>query len=305
MRQIQIVRAAVIGLALLFSATAVAGPKAPKKLDTKEKEAQVFRYKHKAGDKRVFTNGVIQELDMELIGGDLPIPNQATRTAMTAELQMETKKVLPSGDGQIVTTYKDLDIEISQGPTNIDKAKLAPMVEQLKGITSTVVISARGEQKDLKIEGAPGAQNMNESLRSALIGASPEFPEKGIKIGEGWQQKIPLKMAQGPIQMNMDFQVKYTFLGYTKVKKTRLAVFKMTIELAVKGKPAQGFGGQTMEIDGTGKGLGYLYFDQAAGALYKSDVEMTQVINMNVAAQGQSQKMRMSMKTEATMARSK
>jgi hypothetical protein len=305
MRHNYLVRAAVIGLALLFSATAVAGPKAPKKLDTKEKEAQTFRYKHKAGSQRAFTNGVIQELDLEVIGGDLPVPNSATRTAMSATLELATTKVLPNGDGQIVTTYKDLDIEISQGPKAIDKAKLAPMIDQLKGIKSSVLISPRGEQKDLKIEGAPGAQNMNESLRSALIGASPEFPEKGIKIGEGWEQKIPLNMAQGPISMKMDFQIKYTFLGYAKVKKARLAVFKMNIELTVKGKPASGFGGQSMELDGTGKGLGYLYFDQEEGALYKSEVEMSQVINMAVSAQGQSQKMRMSMKTEATMARKK
>ncbi len=303
MRHIHLVRVATIGLALLFSATALAGPKAPKKLDTKEKEAQTFRYKHKPGSKTSFTNGVIQELDLEVVGGDMPVPNTATRTAMTATLELETTKVLPDGNGQIVTTYKDLDIEISQGPTAIDKAKLAPMIDQLKGIKSSVLITPRGEQKDLKIEGAPGAQNMNESLRSALIGAAPEFPVKGIKIGEGWEQKIPLKMSQGPISMAMDFQIKYTFLGYTTVKKTRLAVFKMSIELAVKGKPASGFGGQTMKLDGTGKGLGYLYFDQEAGALYKSEVEMSQVINMDVSAQGQSQKMRMSMKTEATMAR--
>jgi hypothetical protein len=292
---------AAFSIVFLFTVTALAGPKPPKKLDTSEKGAQVFRFKHKAGEKARFTNTVIQELTLEVLEGTLPVPNTATRTSMIADITMETRKVLPNGDGEIVTSYDGLDIEIRQGPKLVDKAHLAPMVAQLKKIESTALVGPRGTQKAFHVRGAPGAQIMNESMRSAFIGASPEFPEKGVKIGEGWRQDIPLKMAHGPIKMEMNFGVRYNFLGYATVNKTRLAVFKMNIELKIAGSPAGVMPEQSIKLSGEGKGLGYLYFDQGAGAVYQSEIEMSQVIYIDLSAQGKSKKMRMSMRTEATM----
>jgi hypothetical protein len=238
---------------------------------------------------------------LEVLEGTLPVPNTATRTSMIADITMETRKVLPNGDGEIVTSYDGLDIEIRQGPKLVDKAHLAPMVAQLKKIESTALVGPRGTQKAFHVRGAPGAQIMNESMRSAFIGASPEFPEKGVKIGEGWRQDIPLKMAHGPIKMEMNFGVRYNFLGYATVNKTRLAVFKMNIELKIAGSPAGVMPEQSIKLSGEGKGLGYLYFDQGAGAVYQSEIEMSQVIYIDLSAQGKSKKMRMSMRTEATM----
>ena len=177
-----VTRYLAVALILCVPATLVAAPKPPKKLDTSEKSAQTFHYKHKAGEKLLYTNGVIQEMELEVMGGDLPIPNTATRTSMIAKIIQETTKVLPSGEAEVQTTYDDLEIEISQGPKMVDKAQLAPMVDQLKKIKSVSRLTAQGEQKAFEVQGAPGAQNMNESLRSALIGAQPKFPEKAIKI---------------------------------------------------------------------------------------------------------------------------
>ena len=81
----RLVRPAVFLFALLFSAAAVAAPRPPKKLDTSEKNAQVFRFKHKAGKKLRFTNSVIQELGLEVIGGDLPIPNEDQQKSTPAQ----------------------------------------------------------------------------------------------------------------------------------------------------------------------------------------------------------------------------
>ena len=80
-----------------------------------------------------------------------------------------------------------------------------------------------------------------------------------------------------------------------------MAVFSIAIEIKAKGRPNAA--SEKVKMDGTGAGSGYLYFDQKAGSLHESVIEMTQEIQ--VSEPGEAMKMRMSTKMGARMTRRK
>ena len=295
---------AILGLIVLCtSTTAVTAPRPPKKLDTKVEAPQVFRYIYEAGSTTVYDNKVEQELTMKSGAPGMP-GGMTAKTSLDARLAAKTTKVLLNGSGVIVNSYQKLDMKITQGGREIPSEQLKPLIAELAKIKSTATISPRGEQTDVQIEGNPASAQVADSMKSALVGAAPVFPEKGLEVGEGWTQEIPLKMKQGPIALTLDFKVKYTFLGYTKVKKRRLAVFKSAIDMKVTSKPGD-VPGQKIELGGSGSGIGFIYFDQKKGLVEKSEVEMSQDIDMRVSMEAQTQEMNMNMKTNATVTRKK
>ncbi len=292
-------------MALVFtgalSSVASAKPKAPGKLNTKVAEPQVFRYKFKAGTKQAYKSKVSQAMEMASQAGPGMLPPGGVKTTINATLINSVDKVLPSGDAQLVTTYDKLTLNLNQGGQEVPSEMLAPQVDMLKKIRSTSTLSPMGEKSDLKIENAPGGQQQGGPLQDAMVGAAIVFPAKGVKVGESWKQKIPLEMKQGPMTLKFSFTVDYTFMGYKKQGARRLAVFKSDIYMLLLDQKG-GMPGHDISMKGSGKGTGYLYFDQKEGVIIKSDMEMLQEINTTMSAQGQApQTMDMKITTEALM----
>ncbi|MBH25419.1 MAG: hypothetical protein CMH57_13430 [Myxococcales bacterium] len=294
-------RAAVVAVALCLSATAFAKPKPPRKLDTSETTAQTFRYKYKAAQARDFGLNMTQELSMEQ-GAAMPAVN--TTSTVKAVMNVKTQQVLPNGMATIETSYKDFDLSVTNNGVEMGKAQLKNFESLLKGIRSTSKMNPRGVSQDFQYEGIdPSMKQMTDSMKSVTKGLTPVFPEKALKIGENWKDVDTITVSQGPIKLSLKFTITYTFLGHTQLKKRRVAVFKSDINMTVND--TSNSAGTTIKVKGRGAGVGYLYFDNKAGALIKSELEMDQTTHMTVeganAPAGGAQSMKMSQKTATTM----
>lgn len=274
-----LILAALACFALSLPSTALAAPPAPGKLDTKVTSPQTFRYKHKAGEINRYNNEVSQQ--METRGANVP-PGAEMRTTMTSVLDMTTQKVLPSGDATVETTYHDFKMSMSQGGQPVDQAQFAPLIEMVKKIKTIATVTPRGLQKDIRFDGLPTELNqLQEALSNSRIGATPEFPDKALKVGDAWTQQDTMNLQQGPIQLKIDLKLTYTFMGYSQMDKARVAVFKTSLDMIINNTTSEMMGTR-MSLGGTGKGDGYLYFDGEAGRVLKSDLEMVQTIKLKV-----------------------
>ena len=281
----------------------LAAPPAPGKIDTKVKSAQVFKYKYKAGEINRYSNVISQEMRMQSDGGSSPFGNQNVKTKMVSSLKMKTTKVLPNGDAQIVTTYDDFEMSMQQGDQTIKGGQLGPISDMMKKLVTTSVVSPKGAQKSLAFEGLPPEMSqLKDSFKNALMGATPEFPTKGLTVGQSWTQSLPMDLQQGNIKLKMNFKIKYTFLGFTTVEKTQTAVFKTGLDMTMD-KTTSSMMGMSMTLGGNGKGTGFLYFDAEAGKLEKSDMEMIQNIDMSIQSPDGPQNLKMNMTTNVSMVR--
>lgn len=289
--------AALVALAL--ASTAVATPTPPKKIDTDVKAPQVFRYKFKPGDTQRYDTNMAQAIKMDAANSGMP-PMDTTST-IKATMRTKIESVDPDGSALLTTTYDSLELAIVQNGVQVDKAQVAPLEEMLKGVSSRSKMTDRGEPRDVKLDGQDqGMKQLTESMKSALVGTQPVFPEKGLKPGESWLQKIPMNLAQGGLKLTINFDVKYTFLGFANVGETRTAIFRTDVESSMNDD-ANALGNAKFKVSGAGKGLGYLYFDPIRGTVIKSDLEMKQTTDMTVdAGQGPSS-IKMTQTTAATM----
>lgn len=296
---------AVAALALSMAATALPGqaqaaPKAPAQLDTKVKEPQVFRYKGKPGAQFTYKVSVTQGMKMDAKGAPIPMPPEGITTTFDATIVNTTEKVLPDGKSVVSTSYAALDLKLKQGDQTVPSDMLKPQIEQFKQIKTTVTISPRGERTDTKIENVPMGQQ-GGPLQDALVGSSIIFPDKPLNVGDKWEQKVPLEMKQGMMTLKFSFKTDYTFLGYAKLGGNRVAVFQTDIYMLLVDQKNQ-MPGHKITMKGNGKGSGFIYFDQKAGQIAKSDVEMIQQIQTSIAPEGQpAQDLTMEISTQALM----
>ena len=289
-------------LSLAAPPDALAAPPGPGKVDTALKGLQVFKYKHKAGQVERFDSKIEQSIAMKgdagALGGAADV-----KTKMTSTMRMETRKVLPNGDASVLTTYEGFDMSMQQGGQTIQGAQLGPLVEMVRKIKTTTTLAPNGVQKEVVFEGLPPEmEQLQDSFKNAMIGATPVFPDGGLKIGQEWTQKMPMELKQGPITLKMDFQIKYTFLGFTAEGARKVAVFKTRLDM-VMSKTTTQLMGVEMILGGTGSGNGFLYFDHEAGRLHKSVMEMDQNIDMTVNAPEGPQNIKMALKTLASVNR--
>lgn len=289
--------AALVALAL--AATATATPTPPKKIDTDVKTPQVFRYKFKPGDTQRYDTVMAQAIKMD--GANSGMPPVDTTSTIKATMRTKTESVDPEGAATLTTTYDALELAITQNGVQVDKSQVAPLEDMLRGMTSRSQMTDRGEPRDVKIDGQDqGMKQLTESMKSALVGTNPVFPDKGLKPGESWAQKIPMNLAQGGLKLTINFDVKYTFLGFAHVGEVRTAIFRTDVESSMNDD-ANALGNARFKVSGAGKGLGYLYFDPSRGTVVKSDLEMKQSTDMTVdAGQGPSS-IKMTQTTSATM----
>lgn len=271
--------------------------KAPGALETNVSAPQTFRYKHKAGQINSYDSAVVQKINMVTT---MPgAPNMDMTSNIDMSMDMETSKVTPTGDGNVITRYTTFKMSMSQNGVAMPSPELDALAQKVAGASATMVLSPRGEQKSISFEGLPPElRQLQDSLSNALVNAIPVFPEKAIKPGESWTQSTPLNLQQGPVSLTMDFKCNYTFMGYQR--GTKVAVFKNALTMSI-APSRNNMMGVEMTLGGSGKGTGYLYFDQTLGQLKRSDMEMTQDINMDIKSPDGPQKMDMKLVTSATM----
>ncbi|MEL6181675.1 MAG: DUF6263 family protein, partial [Myxococcota bacterium] len=259
-----------------------------------------------ANQARNFGLDVTQELTMEPLSQDAPMPPMTTKSNVKALMNVTTQKILPDGLATIETRYQDFNLTLNNNGVEMGKAQLKTFEDMLKRMRSTSKMNPRGETKDFQYEGIdPSLKQMTDSMKSVTKGLTPIFPKKALKIGEDWTVKETVPVAQGPVKLSLKFNITYTFLGYTSIGQRRVAVFRSKINMTVNDTSKTN--GTTIAVKGRGKGKGYLYFDNNAGALIKSELEMNQTTNMTVdggganANAGGVQSMKMTQKTTTSM----
>lgn len=290
--------ALAVACSLLFAAPVDARPTPPKNLDTQVKTPQTFRYRYKTGAQDQYATVMSQSIKMD---AGTAMPAMESTSTIKATLQQKVEAVDPDGTANLLTTYENLKLDIVQNGVRVPPEQVGSLESALKGVTSRSRLTARGEPRDTTVEGEAGAmKQVTESMKSALVGTTPVFPDKPLQAGESWVQKVPVSVSQGPIKLTIHFQVTYTFLGFSKLKDAQTAVFRTDIESSLNESPA-GPGGARIVMTGNGKGLGFLYFDNDKGHLTKSELEMTQTTHMKVDAAQGSNSIKMTQTTTASM----
>jgi hypothetical protein len=285
-------------LALLGASVAEARPTPPKNLDTQVKGTQTFRYRYKTGGADQYTTVMAQSIKMDAGAGAPPMDSTST---IKTTLQQKVESVDPDGTATLTTTYEGLKIEIVQNGARIPADQVGPLEDALKGITSRTRLTARGEPRDLTVDGEPVAmKQITESMKSAMVGTNPIFPDRAIKVGESWTQKIPIAINQGPLKLTLHFQVTYTYIGASKLKDATASVFRVDVESSMNESPA-GPGGARIVMTGNGEGVGFIYFNNEQGKLVRSELEMTQTTHMKIDAGQGSNAIKMGQTTSATM----
>lgn len=288
---------------LLLPQPASSAPQAPKKLNTKLASPQVFRYKFAANQTRGYTVTMDQDMSMQ---GDGPVPAMKSGSLMKASMSQSVRSVRPNGSAVIETTYDHFDISVSNNGVKVPKEQLKPLAEMLQKMKSSSEISPRGEPKEMKLDGvAPEMQGLSDSMKSAMVGSSPIFPDKALKVGESWTQKLPMAINQGPVNITINFLTKYTFIGTAPMSGVSTSVFRTDISATVNAPKMAG--PVPLDLTGSGKGLGYVYFDNARGELVKSELEMTQTTTMKITDpnMGASQTVELGQTTRASMSLNK
>lgn len=279
-----------LGAAAFAPSSAEAAPDAPKALNTKVSKAQTFRYQYKPKSKTSYQGKMTQDMTMK--GGPMG-GAQTLTTVIDTVLVQEVNKVDAKGTGTIKTSYDSMNISLRQNGQEIPKEALGGELDKLKDISTITSHSPLGAKSTIKIEGAPPGQTTDPVMQDTMLGTSLIFPDKAIKVGESWTQDIPLDIPMGPMKMKLNFKTKYTFMGYSKIGKRDTAVFKNETTVILQ----EGAAGP-VEMKVNGKGVGYIYFDQKAGVLVKSDVELDQSISMNMPSPDGQGSQGMSMETK-------
>jgi hypothetical protein len=294
-------RSFVVALSLLaLCAPAWAEPKPPAKLDSKAVEPQVFRYKYYAGTKQTYDNKIVQESRVEAKGAPGQVPEGALVTTIDTTFTNTAIKVLPSGEGTFERTTDKIAVSLTQGKQAIPSERLQPQLDAVKKIKRSYKTTPEGERSQQKVENLPpGAQQaLDNPIQDLLIDGLAAFPSQPMKIGDQWKRKLPVEIKQGPMSLKFSVVVDSTFLGYTQEGSRRLAVFKAEVFLLLVDQKTE-MPGHKVDVQGSGKGGGYFYFDQKEGSLVRSEVEFNQSLTTSIGAgeQGQS----LGVQTKATI----
>lgn len=296
------------GLLCAAAAPAWAKPTPPKQLETRLDKPVVLRYKHTPKQTLRYTTRMRQALDMKPLGETAKTaPKLSTSSNITAQMVMKTVRVTPDGNADVETSYANFALKLSQGGVDVPDKQLAPLTDMIRKVRTVSTITTRGEPLKTDISGVnPAMKPMIESMKTALVGLTPVFPKGELKVGQSWLQRVPMVVAQGPVRIKLSFAVTYTFLGFTNLKGARVAVLRSDIKTNINdvpspktAKPQQG----SIKVKGAGTGIGFLYFDNAAGRLVKSELEMDQTTRLKADPGGDKpvQRVEMSQTTTTTV----
>jgi len=277
-------RTRLVGLALLFSATAV-----PAQAQT------TLRYKFKPGDKLAYVVENKMSMKLDVAGKEMEMAvSQMMELAWNVEsvgsdgkamIQQKITRIQFAMDGLGgKIQYDSADGKLPAGPLS-DTA--GPILKALSGLEVSLSMDPRGEIRDVKVppaflktlkdNGGGGVEDMfNEDAMKKMLGQSSlAFPKEALAKGKTWNQKLSFKAPFG--EMRMDNLYTYEGAVQKEDKKLEQISVRPTITLRTDDNvPA------AMNLkDGGGKGVAY--FDNDAGRL----LEMNTTQNMTMEAGGQ------------------
>lgn len=144
-----------------------------------------------------------------------------------------------------------------------------------RGAKLSYLIDPRGEIKDLQAHFPtnPLAKSSLEHFARMLSMSQAIFPDKPVKPGESWTQKILYRDGEGQAQLSEDSTNTFTFERWRSCRKSVCAFITFKQDLRAAGRLLV----SEQETRGTslGGGEGWLLFDYRAGEVVKSFVKIT------------------------------
>ncbi len=258
-------------------------PKAPELLEVNVEGPQVFRFKFRKDARYKYNSRVVQSKTTDAPNLKLPVATGTFRTAFKGSLLQSVKRNYNDGSGLVETSYEQIKIKMQQGEKDISDNAVRVQNVVLNGTKALRQFNPQGEKINAQIMSSDPKGAIPSALPDSLVGTTLVFPEEGIEVGDTWDHKFPVKLKQGVMAIELQFKISYKFLGYTDLHARRTAVFQSEIFMILSNIDQDVPGHQT-KLSGSGKGSGYLYFDQKEGVLLRSDVETVQKFETSIQA---------------------
>ncbi len=258
---------------------------------------KLLRHQFREGEQR--DGRIDQNLNLSIGIGD---QNLKVRMKQDIRFRNAVVAVQPNGNARIrqrvtaVTMTSDgipgaelrYDSNDEEEPRGLG-ALVAPIFRAMMEGDIHLTMTPRGQILDIElppamltaVEGAsnlPGVADLlnKESLTQMIKQSSVDFPEEGVQQGQSWSTVVETKTPSTGTQI---VTTKYTYEGEENVDGTVLDKIAMTIDLQFAEAP----GDVQLTITDQKSG-GFLYFDNSAGEMVKSNIQ--QVMSMDVNAGG-------------------
>jgi len=210
-----------------------------------------------------------QTLDMDWKIGEVASSGDASMTQTIGRVQVES-------DGGLVGGFK-YDSSESEAPTNAVAKSMADVFSRIINKPFAVTMQPSGKigkvdvPKELleALAGSGGAMS-EDTLKQLMTQSAVTLPKDGISKGESWENVQNVDMPVGVMTINS----KLTYLGNDA--KTGFAEIEMKPTISIKGKEGSPQQITLKKSEGGGKVL----FDQKAGRVAQSDVDLTMELSI-------------------------
>jgi hypothetical protein len=242
---------------------------------------------------------------------NMPGAGDMTVTTNVVQVQqLAVQNVAADGTATIRMTFESVKLDMStpMGTMSYDSAAPAsagnPMVDMIAksygaivGETITMVVTPSGEIKNIdglaalaqkmaagmpQGAGMPGVSSFmtEDSLRTLLEQNYAALPNRVVRPGESWNHNNKIKTAFGTVDTAMTFTLKNVEAREGRQLASLSVAGKNTVTMdgaAATGMP------MTMTM-GSGTSQGELLIDVKTGRLFRSSVQSTQPMSMNMTA---------------------
>lgn len=209
----------------------------------------------------------------------------------TIEMTWEVESVEDGGAARLVQTIDRMRVALEsqfltfsydsddEAPAEGQAAMLQPVVEALIGVPVVLVMTPRGEVREVEVpdeliqrlkDAGPAAQALQnlaspEGMRGLIGQSTLVFPQEPIEQGATWTRQVELPTPQGTMALNNTF----TFTGFEGSGDDETATIEvaMTID-SLEAAPETPFELTIQEQEGSGS----YAFDTSAGLLRSSKV---------------------------------
>jgi len=205
--------------------------------------------------------------------------------------------VTPEGKIQEELTYTDvkLEMEVEGSRQNL------PFADKLKGKSILMEID-----KDGRVVSTKGLDQFSEELKdlelqNMYIQLRPIFPDKKVKIGDSWDNRIESVIPIGGMLNRTKVEEKYTLSGFKERGNNLCVVIRVNLGIYTIGRTVKKEEGVDIDIDMKGKGEGEILYAFEDSRLLSSRVELNLTSRIRSSAYREVREIEMKHKVEMAL----
>jgi hypothetical protein len=263
-----------------------------------------LRWKLKEGTKLDYE--MVTDMTIGAEGG--PLGAQTIVVNQEMDMTWDVVGVNEEGDALIKQKFEQIKMKMTLPPplggfeydTKSDAAPagpvamLAPVFKKMTESEFELTMTPRGEIKDVKIpdevskmlQNNPAAAQLGEiatpeGYKKTIAQGALVFPEKPLKRGEEWTNKVEVNNPQAGKQVT---EMTYKYVGPKEIDGVSYAVFEPSLKMTFEGTPQVQM--KVSEQESSGEVL----FNIAEGRLHSTKLDQKVTIDVTVMGQAMKQK---------------